>query len=373
MGDSCLIVKPREWHCKDPLLLTSGQELASFKLGYETHGELNPEKDNGILICHALTHSSHCAGKFAATDPGPGWWDGVIGPGKSIDTDHYFVICINCLGGCHGSTGPSSQYPVTGKPYGGDFPVITITDMVASQKRLADHLGIERFAAVVGGCMGGFQVLEWMVRFPENVQNVIAISTAPRTSPHTLALWEVTRQAIMSDPKWQKGHYYETGAPKKGMGLASMFGMMLWMPLEIMEEKYGRRTLQKSLHYTLKPEFEIQQLFQKIGQNAGGTIDPNTLIYLTRAMDYFDLTQGDEPLDRILTAFSGKALLLSVDSDWRYPCQEMEELNQIFQTAGIQSTHNTLQSPFGHGAFHMDPQKAGQEINAFLTSVYSGN
>ncbi len=370
MGNSGLIVQPRKWRCNSPLLLTSGQELPFFELGYETHGKLNPEQHNAILICHALTHSSHFAGKHEATDPKPGWWDGVVGPGKSIDTDHYFVICINCLGGCHGSTGPSSQNPETGKPFGGDFPVITISDMVNSQKILADHLGIDYFVAVVGGCMGGGQVLEWMIRFPEKVKNAIVISTTPKASAHTLALWEVTRQAIMSDPKWQQGHYYETGVPKKGMGLASMFGMMVWMSPEIMTEKFGRRTIQKSVHYTLESEFEIQLLFQKIGQNAGGNIDPNTLIYLTMAMDYFDLTQGDDSLDKKMAAFSGQALLISFDSDWRYPREEMEKLNKTLKAAGIHSIHKTLKSPFGHGAFHMEPQKVGQEIKTFLSSIH---
>lgn len=373
MGYSGLIVHPKKWRSPHPFQLQSGRKLPFLELGYETYGELNPRGDNAVLICHALTHSSHVAGKHRESDLQPGWWDGLVGPGKYIDTDNYFVICINCLGGCHGSTGPASQNPETGKPFGGDFPVITISDMVVSQKMLADHLGIDHFFAVIGGCMGGFQVLEWMVHFPEKIKNAVSIATAPQTSAHSLALWEVIRQAVMSDPKWQKGHYYETGGPVTGMGLASIFGMMLWMSPDIMAEKFGRRRLPGADAYTLEPEFEIQQFFRELTRNPGGSIDPNTLIFLTRAMDYFDITLGKPSLQEKLESFSGNTLLISYDSDWRYPPREMEKLNHTFQAAHISSTHKTLKSAFGHGAFHIEPVNVGREIKAFLSMVRAGH
>lgn len=365
-----MIVHPRNWHSDSPLPLESGRKLSSFTLGYETYGRLNPARDNAVLVCHGLTHSCHAAGRHAPDDPRAGWWDAIIGPDKPLDTDHWFVICINCLGGCHGSTGPSSINPSSGRPFAADFPVLTIADMVLSQKRLLDDMDVTSLAGVIGGCMGGFQVLEWLTRFPGSVRNAVALSTAPKASAHTLALWEVVRQAVMSDPDWHGGAYYDApqgNGPRRGMGLASMFGMMLWMDRQIMEEKYGRRQLNPRLGYSLAPDYQIQELFQNIGQNAGGGIDANSLIYLTKAMDYFDLTAGSPPRLEDFTDFSGRLLLLSYAGDWRYPPREMEDFKRRLTSMGVRATHRTLDSPYGHGAFHLDPGGAGQAIERFLS------
>lgn len=358
------LVTPRSVHLPGPFPLASGARLPELTMGYEQYGVMNPNKDNVILVCHGLTHSCHAAGRHSPKDDKPGWWDGLIGPGKALDTDRWYVLCINCLGGCHGSTGPGTTDPRTGKPYGLRFPVITIADIVDAQKLLLDYLGIVRLRAVIGGCMGGFQVLEWLLRHPERVASAVAISTAMQTSAHTLALWEVTRQAIMCDPHFAGGDYYNGPRPRTGMGLATMFGMLTWMDRTVMERKFGRTRL-AGRTFSLEPEFAIQNFFAGLRDNAGGGLDPNSLIFLTRAMDYFDLPAQAEPS----TLFAGRTqpvLLLSYTSDWRYPPQEMERLRAALRAAGMPCTHNTLDSPFGHGAFHCDPAGVATPIREFL-------
>lgn len=355
---------PCSAHLPGPFALASGACLPELTMGYEQYGAMNPDKDNVILVCHGLTHSCHAAGRHGPKDDKPGWWDDLIGPGKALDTDRWCVLCINCLGGCHGSTGPGSPDPRTGKPYGLRFPVITIADIVDAQKLLLDHLGVGRLQAVIGGCMGGFQVLEWLLRHPERVASAVAISTAMQTSAHTLALWEVVRQAIMCDPHFAGGDYYNGPGPRTGMGLASMFGMLTWMDHAIMERKFGRTRL-TGRTFSLEPEFAIQHFFARLRENAGGGLDPNSLIYLTRAMDYFDLPARAEPS----SLFAGRTqpvLLLSYATDWRYPPQETERLRAALCAAGMPCTHHTLDSPFGHGAFHCDPAGSADPIGKFL-------
>ena len=358
------LVTPCSARLPGPFPLASGARLPELTMGYEQYGVMNPNKDNVILVCHGLTHSCHAAGRHSPKDEKPGWWDGLIGQGKALDTDRWCVLCINCLGGCHGSTGPGTTDSRTGKPYGLRFPVITIADIVDAQKLLLDYLGIGRLRAVIGGCMGGIQVLEWLLRHPERVGSAVAISTAMQTSAHTLALWEVIRQAIMCDPHFSGGDYYNGPGPRTGMGLATMFGMLTWMDRTVMERKFGRTRL-TGRTFSLEPEFAIQNFFAGLRDNAGGGLDPNSLIYLTRAMDYFDLPAQAEPS----TLFAGRTqpvLLLSYASDWRYPPQEMERLRAALLAAGVPCTHCTLDSPFGHGAFHCDPAGVGAPIGEFL-------
>jgi len=350
----------------EPLRLTSGRRLHGYTLRFESYGTLSATRDNAVLICHGLTHNAHAAGRYDESDTVAGWWDNLVGPGKSIDTDRFYVICINCLGGCAGSTGPSSIDPHTECPYGLRFPVITIGDMVQSQKQLTDQLGINRFKSVIGGCMGGFQALEWMVRFPRIVDSTIIISTAWQSSAHTLALWQVLRQAIMDDPNFQNGDYYEGPGPIAGMGLASMFGMLIWMSTDMMAHRFGRSIEKASIDYTLDAEYSIQHFFNRIRKNSSSSFDPNSLIYLTKAMDYFDLTRGGILLPDVFRDCLAKVLLVSYNSDWRYPPEKMAIMSEAMAAAGLSTECKVLESPFGHGAFHCDSDGIGREINRFL-------
>lgn len=359
-----MIVTPLTARFTEPMTLESGAVLDQFVIAYETYGSLNPHADNAILVCHGLTHSCHAAGRHTAGDPAAGWWDAVIGPGKPIDTDRYFVICSNCLGGCHGSSGPSSINPQTDRPYGLDFPVVTISDMVNSQRRLLERLGITSLYAVIGGCMGGQQALTWMVEYPSMVRHAVVIGATPQSSAHSLALWEVIRTGIMADPGFCGGAYYGGPGPKNGMGLIAMFGMMLWMSPEVMQQKFGRR-LKGQRRYSLDGEFEIQTCFRQLFANAAGGFDPNSLLYLTKAVDYFDLPEKGA-LAELFGRFAGTALLVSYESDWRYSPGEMEGMAEAMRAAGIAVRHETLASPFGHGAFHLDTAGVGRVIAAYL-------
>lgn len=364
-----MITIPRQMEFPSAFVFESGAVLNHFTIGYETYGRMDIEGQNTILVCHGLTHSCHAAGKHAEEDERPGWWDAMIGPGKPLDTDRYFVVCANNLGGCHGSSGPGSIDPDTGRPYGLRFPVATIGDSVRAHRMLLDRLEIGRLHSVIGGCMGGFQALEWMVRFPEFIESAVVISATPQSSPHTLALWEVIRQTIMADPDFQGGDYYGGEEPKTGMGLTSMFGMMLWMSREMMERKFGRRLEGGRRRITIEPEFEIQRFFNRLLENAGGGLDPNSLIYLTKAMDYFDLEAEGDLAELFARASRVKTLLLSYDTDWRYPAGEMEAMAAVMRRVGGEVLHRTLSSPFGHGAFHCDPDGVASEISLFLESV----
>ncbi len=353
-----------------PLALECGKFLPEFELAYESYGKLNDERSNAILICHGLTATQHAAGAPKGgngKEAKPGWWDSAIGPGKPIDTDRFYVICVNVPGSFGGSTSPASTNPETGKPYGMAFPVVTITDMVNAQKHLADRLGIEKFYAIAGGCMGGFMVLAWMSRYPDCISRAVAISTSPRVSAHTIALWSVLREAIRSDPAWNGGDYYGAAAPDKGMGLAAAFGALFWINRQTMDRKFGLRPLDdKEPAYSFEPEFEVETFLSQVNQNAGEKIDANALIYLTRAMDYFNMTRGGVELASLFSGGSYRTLLVSYESDWRYPPQEAEEIHEALKAAGIHTHHEILDSQFGHGAFIYDFKGLGPVLREFL-------
>lgn len=364
-----MIVAPNLFHCSERLLLESGRVLDGFEIAYETYGSLNRYKDNAILICHGLTADAHVAGRHAIEDSRPGWWDSAVGPGRVFDTERYFVICSNVLGGCGGSTGPSSRDPERGVPYGLRFPVLTVRDMVQAQAGLADRLGIKRFHTVVGGCFGGFQVLEWMNAFPERVMNTIVISSAHRTSTHNLGLWEVVRQAIMRDPNFNGGDYYGRELPISGMGLAQMFGMMIWMSPEIMQTRFGLSFVDdKEPSYSLKPDFAFQAFLHKVGRHAADRFDPNSLLYLTKASDYFDLSRGRESLAEAFAGCRCRTLLVSYRSDWRYPPEEMELIRMAMADNGLPVEHHVMNSDFGHGAFMYDSRGVLRCISEFQES-----
>jgi homoserine O-acetyltransferase len=351
----------------EELVLTSGQKLGPITLAYEAYGELNQKKDNAILILHALSGDAHAAG-FHKDDRKPGWWDMMIGPGKAFDTDKYFVICSNVLGGCKGSTGPSSINPKTNKPYGLDFPIITIVDMVNAQKRLIDNLGIKKLLAVVGGSMGGMQVLQWFKSYPNNICSAIPIATALKHSPQQIAFDEVGRQAVMADPDWQKGNYYGRAKPERGLAVARMMGHITYMSDASMEKKFSRRMKNKNYSYTFKTDFEVEGYLQYQGDSFVKRFDPNSYLYITKAMDYFDLsgeklvTEGDESETRFM--------VIGFKSDWLYPLYQSREIvNQLkYRRVGV--TYCEIPSTYGHDAFLLEVREQTHLIKHFLSSVY---
>lgn len=354
---------------EEALELDSGAVLPRFDIAYELYGELDERRDNAILACHGLTAGAHAAGAAGEGGP-PGWWDALVGPGKPLDTDRYCVLCANVIGGCDGSTGPSSQEPGADRAYGPRFPAVTFGDSVRAHARLADRLGIERFRAAAGGCVGGFQVMEWMARYPQRLDAAIVISATPRTTAHNLALWEVVRQAITRDPEFNGGDYYDGAGPLSGLGLASMVGTLVWMSRDVMAQKFGLRLLEGSeLRYLHEAEFEMQAFMRRIGDNASNRFDANSLICLTRAMDYFDLTRGAGNLAEVFSGWHGRTLLISYASDWRYPAAEMEEIREALEQIDAPVEHRTLDSGFGHGAFVYDADGAGEEIRRFLAAT----
>lgn len=350
------------------LSLESGRVLEGFELAYETYGTLNAAATNAVLICHGLTANAHAAGLNSYIDDRPGWWDKAIGSGKPFDTDRYFVVCSNVLGGSGGSTGPASFDPESGRAYGLSFPVLTIGDMVAAQVHLAGRLGIEKFLCVAGGCMGGFQALEWMSKYPERMASAIVISATPSISTHSLGLWEVMRQALMRDPAFNGGNYYEGERPNLGVGLSAMFGMMIWMSPRVMAKRFGLNLAGGRIRpsYSLEAEFEIQQFLHTIDRNARERLDANSFIYLTKAMDYFDLRRNRKKLSEAFLKLKASTLLVSYHSDWRYPPEEVDAIRTAIEELGLPVHHSVLESPFGHGAFIYDSEGVGELIRLFL-------
>ncbi len=368
-----MIVEKKNLLFDTPLHLESGKILRPYQMVYETYGALNASGSNAILVCHALTSDSHAAGKYHPEDPRPGWWDGMIGPGKPLDTAKYFVVCSNVLGGCGGTTGPSSINPKTGAPYGLRFPVVTIGDMVEAQARLSDALNIEQYQTILGGCMGGFQVLEWLKRYPKRCKNAVVLSATPRTTTHNLGLWEVFRQAIIRDPAFKNGDYYESGGPDSGLALTTLFGIMMWMSRKVMADRFGLKTVagQPLSYDCLHDDFEFQAFLRSVGENAANRFDANSLLYLWKAMDYFDLTRKCQDLSQVFSGVTAHVLLISYSSDWRYPPEEMDEIKRALRAAhpSLPVLHKTLKSNFGHGAFIYDGEETGRVISEFLQHI----
>ncbi len=360
----------RIFHSDSPLELESGRRLESFELAFETYGALNEERDNAILVCHGLTSDSHVARHEECADDRPGWWDCAVGPDKPFDTNKFFVLCSNVLGGCGGSSGPSSTDKSSGSSFGLRFPIVTVKDIVNAQARLADSFNIESFHTVVGGCLGGFQALEWMSGHPLRVRNAIVISATMRTTTHNIGLWEVLRQAIMRDPNFQGGDYYGQKGPIDGMGLAQMFGMMIWMDRKVMTERFGLKIIHENgPQYSLEPEFEFQTFLHRIGENAANRFDPNSLIYLTKAMDYFDLSRNVGGSAEIFSGGNFRTLLVGYSRDWRYPPDEMREISQALSANDKPHELEILDSDFGHGAFIYDSEGALNVIRKFVASA----
>jgi len=348
------------------LKLEGGKWLGPINVAYETYGTLSPARDNAILVCHAVSGGAHAAG-FHEGDRKPGWWDNMIGPGKAIDTRRYFVICSNVLGSCYGTSGPSSIDPDTGRPFGGNFPVVTVRDMVTVQRRLMLHLGISRLHAVVGGSMGGMQALQWSVQYPEAVGNVIAIATTHRHSPQQIALNEVARQSIMQDPAWRGGNYYGTGGPLVGLALARMLGHVTYLSESGMDRKFGRRLQdRKDYAFALEPEFEVESYMRHQGESFVRRFDANSLLYLSKALDYFDLARGHMDLTDAFRRSEAKFLLISFTSDWLYPPHHLRAVARAIHLAGGYAEFNNIACDYGHDSFLLEETNQHSIVRSFL-------
>jgi homoserine O-acetyltransferase/O-succinyltransferase len=372
----------------EPLPLDGGRSLERVRIAYEAYGRLSPSRDNVILVCHALSGDAHAAGwsddpdtpsavdGFGADERGIkargglGWWDGMIGPGKAFDTERYFVICTNLIGSCRGSTGPGSINPRTGQPYGLDFPVVTVGDMVRAEKRLLEVLGIESLLAIGGGSLGGMQALEWSVAYPDMVRSCISIASTARLGSQGLAWNAIARNAIMADPDWQNGNYYGSGrAPTAGVGIARMVGHVTYLSAESMRDKFDRRLQDRDAYsFTLtEPDFAVESYLRHQADTFAGRFDANSYLYISRALTYFDLAQhGGGSLERALADVSARYLLISFSSDWLYPPADAEQLEAALRANHKQVEHHLIQANYGHDSFLLAEGRQAPIIAAFL-------
>ena len=354
-----------------PLKLDSGQQLNSFQVAYETWGQLNADKSNAILVCHALTGDQYVVDKNPVTGK-PGWWETLIGPGKSIDTEKFFIICANILGGCMGTTGPASINPQTGRPYGLSFPVITISDMVNAQVRLIDHLGIDKLFAVIGGSMGGMQVLDWAVRHKERVFAAMPIATAARHSSQNIAFHEVGRQAVMADPDWCRGGYLQQGrVPEKGLGVARMAAHITYLSEEALHQKFGRNLQNRDERtFSFDADFQVESYLRHQGSTFVDRFDANAYLYITRAMDYFDIAAAHG--DVLANAFRGtrtRFLVVSFTSDWLYPTRESRDIVQALNAVAANVSFVEIESNKGHDAFLLNEPEFFATVAGFINAA----
>lgn len=363
----------------EPLALRSGASIAGYELVYETHGELNADRSNAVLICHALNASHHVAGESAEPPHELGWWDNMVGPGKPVDTRQFFVIGVNNLGSCFGSTGPMSVNPSTGRPYGPDFPVVTVEDWVHAQARLADRLGIERFAAVMGGSLGGMQALAWSYLYPQRIAHCVAIASTPKLSAQNIAFNEVARRAILTDPEFHGGRFYEHGVvPKRGLQVARMIGHITYLSDDSMAEKFGRMLRPQSpgddprgdYRFTFDIEFEIESYLRYQGEKFSRYFDANTYLLITRALDYFDPARdhGDD-LAAALASAQASFLIASFTTDWRFAPERSREIVQALLKAGKPVTYAEIDAPHGHDAFLLEHAQYHALVRAYFERV----
>jgi homoserine O-acetyltransferase len=354
------------------MALENGHHFGPVTVAYETCGELNRDKSNAVLVLHALTGDSHVAGYYHAGDAKPGWWDIMVGPGKGIDTDNYFVICSNIMGGCQGSTGPGSINPGTGKPYGFDFPVVTIGDMVNAQKALIDHLGINRLLAVVGGSVGGMQVLEWCLRYPDRVASAVPLATTTRHSALAIAFNEVARQSIMADPNWNKGDYYSNRKPDVGLAVARMIGHITYLSDEAMRQKFGRRLQDKTdFSFDFDADFQVESYLRYQGAKFVDRFDANSFLYITKAADYFDVGRqhGGGSTVKAFAKAQAKFLVMSFTSDWLYPTYQSRHMVQAMKKNGLDVSFCEIEADCGHDAFLLPNERLSTMIGGFLERV----
>lgn len=351
------------------LNLESGEKLGPITIAYETYGSLNSDKSNAILVLHALSGDAHAAG-ISPEDHSIGWWNDMIGPGKAFDTNRYFVICSNIIGGCKGSTGPSSINPKTGKHYALDFPFITIADMVNAQKHLIDYLGINKLLCVAGGSMGGMQALQWVASYSDRVKSAVVIASTLKHSPQQIAFNEVVRQSIMADPCWYNGDYYASGQPQKGLSVARMIGHITFMSDKSMEDKFSRRLKSDRFSFGFDPDFEVEKYLHYRGLNFVKRFDANSYLYITKAMDYFDLS-GIKfiPFRKIVNT---RFLIISFKSDWLYPSYQSQEIVRLLKNRHTDATYCELSSTYGHDAFLVEINEQTTLIKHFLDKTFNG-
>lgn len=358
---------------KSPLNLVSGKVIDEYDLKYETYGELNEEKNNAVLICHALSGNHHAAGYYK-NDKKPGWWDNMIGSGKPIDTDKLYVVCLNNLGGCHGSTGPTSLIPNTKKIYGSSFPIVTVSDWVNSQKELMSFLKIPTWRFIVGGSLGGMQAFQWTIQYPSLVKNCIVIAAAPKLTAQNIAFNEVARQAIMKDPNWHDGNYIEKGVvPAQGLSLARMLGHITYLSDESMGEKFGRELKQAKLNFNYDVEFQIESYLRYQGEKFVTGFDANTYLLMTKSLDYFDpIKDFGASLKEIFKSVKSKYLVVSFTSDWRFPPKRSKEIVKLLLDNEKDVSYSEIDSEGGHDAFLMENEDYFGVMKSFINEVNNG-
>jgi|TARA_B110000259_G_scaffold80651_1_gene94410 homoserine O-acetyltransferase len=369
-ADSVGIVTPKTAHFNASITLKSGGVLPAFDLTYETYGELNTEKSNAVLICHALSGTHHAAGRYTPEDKHAGWWDNLIGPNKPLDTNKFFVIGVNNLGGCHGSTGPASIDPVTSKPFGASFPIVTVEDWVKSQAMLADYLGIDAFAAVVGGSLGGMQALQWSMAYPERIKHALVIASSPNLTAQNMAFNEVARQAITTDPEFHGGDYYAHNVvPTRGLRIARMLGHITYLSDDAMGAKFGRK-LKDTIKYSFDVEFEMESYLRYQADKFAGEFDANTYLRMTRALDYFDpATAFDGNLSAALDKVTAKFLVISFTSDWRFSPERSREIVKALLDNELPVKYAEVTAAHGHDAFLMPDEHYHAILRSYLSKI----
>ncbi len=372
VGESVGLVEKQTFTFARPpedLVLESGARLGPVTLAYETYGRLNAEQDNAILILHAFSGDAHAAGYHHKEDPRPGWWDFMVGPGKGIDTDRYYVICANILGSCNGSTGPATINPDTGRPYGLAFPMVTIGDMVAAQKVLIDHLGVNKLHAVIGGSVGGMQALEWTVRYPEMVTSAVLLATTTRHSAQAIAFNEVARQAICADPKWNNGNYHGGDRPDMGLAVARMIGHITYLSDESMRLKFGRRLQDRAdFSFNFDAEFQVESYLRYQGRKFVERFDANSFLYITKASDYYDFEQqhGNGSAVKAFSEATARFLVVSFTSDWLYPTYQSRSMVKAMKKTGLDVSFCEIEARWGHDAFLLPSDRLAALMKGFL-------
>jgi homoserine O-acetyltransferase len=376
-SDSVGIVTPQDFSFgsrSSGIVLDSGKEFGPINVRYETYGTLNDERSNAVLLLHAFSGDAHAAGYHSAEDRHAGWWDAMVGPGKPFDTNRYFVICSNVLGGCQGTTGPGSINEDTGEPYALTFPVVTVNDMVKVQKTLIDHLGIDSLLAVAGGSMGGFQALEWAVTYPDRVRSAIVLASTPRQNAQGIAFNAVGRNAIMSDTRWNDGNYYGSEVPSHGLAIARMIGHITYLSDESMGMKFGRRLQERTVYgFDFSDQFQVESYLEYQGHKFVDRFDANSYIYLSKAMDYYDLGERHGGLQPAFERSSCKYLVISYSSDWLYPPYQSKELVFNMMKAGKDVSYVELAAPYGHDSFLLETERQGRLISSFLETAYGAS
>ena len=356
--------------------LEGGGVLRHVTLAYETWGELSADASNAVLVCHALTGDSHAAGPSGLGHPSPGWWDGLIGAGRGLDTDRYFVVCVNVIGGCQGSTGPASTDPETGRPYGSSFPVVSIRDIVRTQAAVADHLGIRRWHCVVGGSMGGMQVLEWGIMFPERCASLVPIATTVAATAQQIAYSSIERNAIALDPNWRGGDYYDAPpgeGPHRGVALARALGQVTYRTDEVFNDKFGRKLVEELFPFELWQRFDVEGYLDYHGDKLVRRFDANSYLVLSKAMDLHDIARGRGGVEAALSRIRCPVRTMSITSDALYPSYQQHLVRDVLQSVGVRADDITIDSPQGHDAFLIDVQQVGEGLRGFLATVEAPN